>query len=272
MADEPFDDLFEPVPGEPPGPAPQQTVPVVSCPSCGTANEATNRHCMACGARISQGPLPVAPQPLLRTTAGSRALIVTAAVIAVVLIVALLFNIFSSDDDPVPTTLANGGGTATTTETTAGAPVGETVEVIPNRVLASGQLTDFPADNLIDSDPETMWQVGQQGDGATLTFFFPETVALERIEIKNISDEEKYRRNFRARGVRISPDDTTRAVVQELADTQDVQVIPIQTTATNTVRIEVQSTYPAESVDDLAPFSELAIENLEFFGVVVGAN
>lgn len=271
MADEPFDDLFEPVDSEPPAPAVQQTVPVVSCPSCGTANDATNRHCLACGARISQGPLPVAPQPLLRTTAGSRALIVTAAVIGIVLIIALLFNIFSSDDEPTDTTAAT-GGTGTTTETTA-APPGDaqTVEVIPNRVLASGQLTDFPADNLIDSDPQTMWQVGQQGDGATVTFFFPETVALERIEFKNISDEEKYLRNFRVRGIRISPDDTTRAVVQELADTRDVQIIPIQTTATNTVRIEVQSTYPAESVNDQAPFSELAIENLEFFGVVVGS-
>ena len=271
MADEPFDDLFEPVEGEPPTPSVQQTVPVVSCPSCGTANDVTNRHCLACGARISQGPLPMAPQPLLRTTAGSRALIVTAAVIAVVLIIALLFNIFSSDDEPGDTTVAT-NGTQTTTETTVTPPSnGETVQVIPNRVLASGQLTDFPADNLIDSDPLTMWQVGQQGEGATVTFFFPETVALERIEFKNIDDEEKYRRNFRVRGIRISPDDTTRAVVQELADTRDVQVIPIQTTATNTVRLEVQSTYPAESVEDLAPFSELAIENLEFFGSVVGS-
>ena len=188
-------------------------------------NAANSRHCISCGARVAQGPLPMAPQPLVRSTAGSRALIVTAAVIAVVVVIALFYNAFAGDDETSPTTAANGSG-ATTTSTVAGNGGGtptETVELTANRVVPSAQLSGFPADNLIDSDPLTMWQVGQEGVGATLTFFFPNPVALERIEIKNISDETKFRQNFRVRGIRIRPNDTTRDTVVELANTRDVQ-------------------------------------------------
>lgn len=267
---EPFDDLFDPVAGEPTAPPPAAQVPMVPCPSCGTMNAANSRHCISCGARVAQGPLPMAPQPLVRSTAGSRALIVTAAVIAVVIVIALFYNAFVSDDESSATTAAD--GTATTTSTVAGEGGGvvtETVELTANRVVPSAQLSGFPADNLIDSDPLTMWQVGQEGQGATLTFFFPEPVALERIEFKNISDETKFRQNFRARGLTISPDDTTRPTIVELADTRDIQPVAIQTSLTKTVRIAVTSTYPAEAVGDQQPFKELAIEDISFFGSVV---
>ena len=68
-----FDDLFEPfeLDEKPPEGAPEPAAetpaplvddaPMVACPSCGTANPAHNRHCESCGARIAQGPLPVAP-------------------------------------------------------------------------------------------------------------------------------------------------------------------------------------------------------------------
>ncbi len=276
MADPPedFNDLFDPVTGvettAPPGPP-----PTVACPSCGTANVATARHCVACGARVAQGPLPMAPQPLIRTTAGSRALVVTAVVIAIVAVAAFIFNAFGGDDETTPGgTTANGSGTETTTAGSTGSTVPppgvETVKVVPNRVVPSAQLSDFPASNLIDNDPLTMWQVGQEGVGATVTFFFEQPVSLERIEFLNLADPEGFRRNFRIRDIRIIPDDTTRAVVTALQDIQELQVIPIQTTSTLSLRIEVTSTFPAEAVGDLSPFKELAIQDIAFFGQVVG--
>lgn len=266
MGDEPFDDLFEPVDEPTLPPAPQvQTVP---CPSCGTMNAANSRHCVSCGARVAQGPLPMAPQPLVRSTAGSRALIVTAAVIAVVVIIALFYNAFV-DDEPSATTVDGSGTDTTSTSTANGGTLPDTVELSANRVVPSAQLSGFPADNLIDGDPLTMWQVGQEGVGATLTFFFPEPVALERIEFKNISDQTKFLQNFRVRGLRITPDDTTRPTIVELANTSDVQPVAIQTTLTKLVRIEVTSTFPAEAVGDQQPFKELAIEDIKFFGNVV---
>ncbi len=276
MADPPedFNDLFDPVTGvettTPSGPP-----PTVACPSCGTANVPTARHCVACGARVAQGPLPMAPQPLIRTTAGSRALVVTAVVIAIVAVAAFIFNAFGGDDETTPgPTTANGSGTETTTAGSTGSTVPtpgvETVKVVPNRVVPSAQLSDFPASNLIDTDQLTMWQVGQEGVGATVTFFFEQPVSLERIEFLNLADPEGFRRNFRIRDIRIIPDDTTRAVVTALQDIQELQVIPIQTTSTLSLRIEVTSTFPAEAVGDLSPFKELAIQDIAFFGQAVG--
>ena len=80
------------------------------CPSCGTLNPPFNRHCDSCGARLSQAPLPVAPQPMLRTTAGARALMVLAGVILTVALLALAVNVFRNGGD--------GTAESTTTSTT----------------------------------------------------------------------------------------------------------------------------------------------------------
>ncbi len=96
-------------------------------------------------------------------------------------------------------------------------------------------------------------------------------MSLQRIEFLNIADPEGFLRNFRIRDIRIIPDDTTRAVVTALQDIQDVQPIPIQTTSTLSLRIEVTSTFPAEAVGELSPFKELAIQDIAFFGSVVGS-
>ena len=212
----------------------------------------------------------MAPQPLIRTTAGSRALVVTAVVIAIVAIAAFIFNAFGGDDEPGPGTTLPGTETtpADQTESTIPTPSADAVSLVPNRVVPSAQLSDFPASNLIDNDPVTMWQVGQEGVGATVTFFFEEPVSLDRIEFLNLADPDSFRRNFRIRDIRIIPDDTTRAVVTALQDLQEIQVIPIQTTSTLSVRIEVTSTFPAEGVGDLSPFKELAIQDISFFGSV----
>ena len=87
---DPFDDLFEPFDPSRGQPSGQRPVPVeatdpgvatpegtyVYCASCGNPNHPSNRHCEMCGARIARSQTPVAPQPMLRTTAGARALVV----------------------------------------------------------------------------------------------------------------------------------------------------------------------------------------------------
>src|SRR3990167_7282073 len=104
---ESFDNLFEPFglkggPGEKGDPEPRRTQPrqtrqvnpqtTVACVSCGSANDPENRHCERCGARLARTQMPVAPQPMLRTTAGARALIVLATVLPGVALLALLVN------------------------------------------------------------------------------------------------------------------------------------------------------------------------------------
>ena len=122
MADEPddqFENLFEPfnLEGEPtdvqPRPYPteesgvaatttqQPAVGYVYCASCGNPNHPENQHCEQCGARPQRTQTPVAPQPMLRTTAGARALVVLSAIVLGVALLALVINLFGGDDATV---------------------------------------------------------------------------------------------------------------------------------------------------------------------------
>ena len=47
-----------------------QDVATVSCPSCGAVNPSFNQHCERCGSRLSTDPMPIAPAPPARSTAG----------------------------------------------------------------------------------------------------------------------------------------------------------------------------------------------------------
>lgn len=275
-----FDDLFEPFELEegPPPPAtptqqPQQEprseeaqeqVSLVSCPSCGTANPAYNRHCEACGARLSTAPLPVAPPPMVRATPGGRALGVLVLVILVVLLVALFMNIFSNDE-PTETTTTTGGATTEPSTTTTAAPV---QELTPQAVEATSTLgTNWSAENLIDGSLATEWQDRSLGgEGAVLTFRFAQPVAINEIEIYNIPDETRFRQNHRIRGYIVTVDDLSFEIPGELRNINTRQTIPVASLDTLVLTIEVTSTYPSEAVDGVGPFEELAVADIRFFG------
>ena len=270
-----FDDLFEPFeledgpppeqdrpePGpKTPAPSAQSTVSgvaTVACPSCGSANASYNRHCEQCGARLSQDPLPVAPPPTLRTSPGGRAIGVLAAVTLLVALAALAFNIFGSDDTAAPT--------STTAPTTTIPPAAR--ELFAATVDASSFLAGWEPENLIDGDPSTHWNdESLHGIGAWLTFRFSEPVSITEIELQNLLDDEKFKRNYKIQGYTISTDDLTVEFSGRLDNVNDPQRVPIASLATRELTILVQSTYPAESAGDKPPFDELALLSVRFFG------
>lgn len=277
-----FDDLFEPFeldegpppagesPAQPPEPGPGQKserahkheqATMVSCPSCGTANPSYNRHCEACGARLSTAPLPVAPPPMLRATPGSRALGVLVAIVLIVTLIALFMNIFGGDDTASPDT--------TTTQapaTTLGAAPVE--ELQPSTVEASSELgPQWVAENLIDGNLATEWQDRSlSGRGAVLTFRFQQPVAISELEIYNLPDDDRFRQNYRIRGYRITVDDLSYEITGQLADVNTRQVIQVASISTRTLILEVTSTFESEAVGDGVPFTELALSDVRFFG------
>lgn len=274
--DDLFDDLFEPFelddgpppPGEtapPPEPEPEQVpepdapAPTATCPSCGTANPANNLHCEACGARLSSDPLPVATPPAGGTSAGMRALLVLIAILLVVAAGALIINLRGDDGD-------GSAATTSTSSTSTTEPVFQ--KLIPTDVEASSELgQSFAAENLLDDDPETEWQdASLRGSGAELTFTFAQPVRIVSIEIVNLPEVERYRRNYRIRGYVIKVDDLSIDIPGELNDDNEPQRIQIGTVGTTQLTLEVRTTYPAESVGDQTPFLELAIADIRFFG------
>jgi hypothetical protein len=278
-----FDDLFEPfgLGGEPhdgtPAPAgrtPRETVPVSSnmpaddpaaprgsntCASCGSPNDPSNRHCDRCGARIVRSQMPVAPQPMLRTTAGARALIVLAGVVLFVAMLALVFNALSGSDDPVAGSTSTVGSTA---------PVATIAKLTPFEITCSTELASFPCEALIDGDPATSWNAAEgEGINATITFFFNPAVQITEMIIENVEDEERFLRNQRVKGFEAKIDDLTQVTVDELPDNNDEpHRIEIRSLGTSSVVIRITSAYPGQSFEGREPYPELAIQEITFYG------
>jgi hypothetical protein len=272
---DPYDDLFEPFdpsrgqpsgepsPGEAtdPGTAPHNGIQVY-CAACGNPNLAANRHCEMCGARLSRSQTPIAPQPMLRTTAGARALVVLSSIVLSVALLALIINQFGGNGEEQT------ASTSSTSTTMATVPIGD---ITPIRVDCTSELTAFPCSALIDDDPTNRWNATPDSGivGAELTFFFSPPVQITEVFLTNVTDDEGFARNARIRGVEIEIDDLAQTTIVELDDTNDEpQRIQIRSLRTSSVTITVTSAYPGTSFEGKEPFEELALQQIEFFGRV----
>jgi hypothetical protein len=277
-----FDDLFEPfeLEGNPEAEeqesprgssAPIRTEPtpgagagspgsILPCPSCGAPNPHLNRHCESCGARLMRGSMPVAPQPMMRTTAGARALMVLAGVILTVAVLALVVNVFRGGEETAAAT-----SSSTTTST---APTLNIVELQPIRADCSSDLASFPCSALIDDDPTNSWNATEGGVGTEITFFFSPPVQITEMFIHNLEDEERFMRNARMKGLEIVIDDLPQATVTELLDTNEPQRVQIRSLRTSSLTIRITSAYPGQAYEGLEPFRELAAQEITFYGRV----
>jgi len=237
-------------PGEPPG---------IPCPSCGTLNPPFNRHCESCGARLSQAMLPVAPQPMLRTTAGARALMVLAGVILVVALLALAVNVFRGGDG----TAADSSSTTTTTSV----PL-DIVQLHPIRVDCTSDLADYPCSALTDDDPDNSWNARDGGVGVVITFLFSPPVQISEVYIHNLEDQERFERNARMKGVEIVIDDLPQATIFELDDNNQPQRVSLRSLRTSSLQLTITSAYPGQSSGGSEPFRELAAQEILFYGRV----
>jgi len=274
-----FENLFEPfnLEGEPTETEPQsfptqESDPVMPqaapntppdagtayCASCGSPNDAANRHCEMCGARLQRSMTPVAPQPILRTTAGARALVVLSAIVLGVALLALVINVFGGDDPVVADS-----PTATVT-TPATLPIGE---LVPIRVDCTSELTAFPCQALVDDIPDNRWNATDGGIDAELTFFFLPPVQITEMFLVNVEDEEGFARNARIKGIEVVIDDLSQATIDELDDTNsEPQRIQIRSLRTSSLTIKITSAYPGTVWDGKEPFTELALQEIQFFG------
>jgi len=237
----------------------------VPCPSCGSANPSANRHCEECGARLHQGALPVAPQPMIQTSAGVRAAAIIGAVLILVIAGAWIFNqIFGGDETAVPETTIS-------TESTL-APAQAPLAPVPVVTWeCSSELNErFSCANLGDDDPETSWNdASLKGQDATITATFDGEYSLESMILSNLADDVRFARNYRIQGIEIVTDDNPAVTPGILPNTPGPQVINYLTLRTTTVTITVTSIYPSEEIEGESAFDELALQEIEFFGRAV---
>ena len=240
-----------------------QNVAAVTCPSCGAHNPAYNHHCERCGSRLSSDPMPIAPAPASRSSAGGRALGVLLSIVLLVALVALMMNIFGGDVAAVP-----GDPTDTTPSTSSTIPQ-PAVLLEPSSVTASSFLSEsYRPDNLVDGNADTRWNDdGARGVGAWLEFNFATPVAITEIVFQNVEDDEAFKRNYKIQGYTIAVNDLNVTIPGRLQNSNEPQRVPIASLQTFKLRIEVTTTYLAQSAGELTPFTELALQGIEIYGV-----
>lgn len=261
--DEPGGDFEEfSLSGEPPAPLPPARFPRsdVQCPSCGSTNPTTNRHCEECGARLSQGPLPVAPRPSVQATAGVRAVLAIAGLLTVVVVIALIFNIFGNDTPEVTAT------DLSSTTTTSPTPETRELNVLRADCTISG-LASLGCDNLIDDgggEYQFNYDEVAEGQDIVIKLILAERSVITGVVWSNLApDDAGLRQNYRAKDITI--DGGAAPVLFELADEGGAQ--PLQFSAVNTfeITIVVSDVYLPSPTEERV-FSELAIQQIEVFG------
>lgn len=232
-----------------------------TCPSCGASNPPGNRHCQKCGARLNQGPLPKAPRPAVQATAGVRAAFAIAALLFGVIIIALLFNF-----------LGNGETTATTTTlgttTTSAQAENQPIPILRHDCDPPG-LGSFVCENL-SAGPASEFQVNWEEleaneETLTIRLHFAQAMTVNRIEWTNISDDDRFLQNHRARGISVQADRAIAPLLWQLTDTPDTQTFDFAAVGAHYIDFEVVSTWRSQLVGGNV-WPDLAIAEIVVWG------
>ena len=278
--DDPLDDIdFEEFQLREPGsydePADYETAyepapALISCPSCGSAQHAGNRHCEQCGARLAQGAVPVAPRPLASVSPGTRALTVILAVLALVVLLALIYNAAFRGDDGAATGTTDPSASTEITNTTV--RVGDIGKIVPIEIRCSSELngTNLACNNLLDGTTAYWNDNSLRGEGAVIIVTFAEPVQLEQVQFVNIEDDESFHRNYRVRGVSIVADDLPGLpFIDDIPnDNARPHAVTTATLGTMQLTIQITATWPSEPINGRA-FDELALDEIEFWGRLI---
>ena len=242
---------------------------LLTCPSCGVGQNPANRHCEQCGARLGQQRIAVAAPPLRTISPGSRALGIIVVVIALVVVAALVIQAIR-DGDPVVDGVDPGSGPDSTPVTTT-ARLSSLQQILPISISCSSEYnTNLGCENLID-DTDTYWNdASLRGEDAWIRVTFVSPVALESIQITNVEDEEKFRRNYRVRAVEIYADDNPDIPIPGEIPNANDRIHSVTTATNHTLELEIRvtSTWPSEPLGGGQAFDELAIQDLRFWGRV----
>ncbi len=234
----------------------------IPCPSCGTRNPMTNRHCENCGARLTQGALPVAPRPAVQTTAGVRAALGIAGILLLVILAVTLVNLIGGDD---PEAAADTSSTSTSTT--------RPPDPVPLPILdvdcAIDGIPGFPCDNLIDDlegEYQFNWDQLDEGAEVAIVFTFPQAVEISGLIWENIPADEndRFLQNYKVQRITVEDD---RGPEIPLGIANQAGTIPLNyiSPRTNKLTVRIVAVHPAEDVDG-QQFSDLAVRGIQILG------
>ncbi|MDX1469367.1 MAG: hypothetical protein R3258_08490 [Acidimicrobiia bacterium] len=180
----------------------------------------------------------------------------------VVIVIALLFNVFGGEDPTTAPTV-----TSTTTPSTT-LPSPDVIDILDTNCSHPG-LGSFSCSNLT-SGTSAEYQVNYEelvdnGEKIVITLIFREPMVVTRIDWTNLADVDRFKQNYRARGISIVADSNVTAVRVELQDTPGIQTVPFAAFNTNSIEITIESDYQAQLVNGNT-FPEIAIDEITVIG------
>jgi len=99
-----------------------------------------------------------------------------------------------------------------------------------------------------------------------LEFNFAKEIYIEFIVFQNVEDSKSFKRNYKARDISITTNNSDFLLNKELEnENTSSQWIDINDT-TSYLRIDILSAYPGEEVSGNQPFDECAIQEITFYG------
>ena len=82
---------------------------------------------------------------------------------------------------------------------------------------------------------------------------------------QNVEDSKSFSRNFKARDILITTNDSEFLLNKELENDNTSQWVDVNTT-TSYLKIDILSSYPGIEVSGSDPFDECAIQEITFYG------
>ena len=123
----------------------------------------------------------------------------------------------------------------------------------------------WSCENLYDGDPSSWQDNSLQCEDGWVEFSFAKELYIEFLVFQNVVDSKSFARNFKARDILITTNETEFLLNKELENDNTSQWIDINAT-TSYLKIDILSAFPGEEVSGSQPFEECAIQEITFYG------
>ena len=123
----------------------------------------------------------------------------------------------------------------------------------------------YSCENLYDQDPSSWQDNTLQCKDGWIEFSFAQEIYIDFIVFQNVEDSKSFKRNFKARDIAITTNDSEFLLNKELENDNTSQWIDINQT-TSYLKIDILSAFPGEDVGTNEAFDECAIQEITFYG------
>ncbi len=241
-------------------------VPQLKCSNCSTYNLPSVKNCKNCSQPLVK-PLSsygATALPSRKEVPGIRAVFFLTFLIPLIALASYFYNSNISEEIVEQVEIVQQSTTSSTTTT-----IQRILEKqLPKDCSASSSYKDgdgYSCKNLYDGSPSSWQDNSLKCADGWIEFNFSQEIYIEFLVFQNVEDSKSFARNFKARDITISTNDTNTLLNKELENDNTSQWVDINAT-TSYIRIDILSAFQGEEIGGSQPFEECAIQEITFYG------